>query len=122
MSLLIRSVLIAAMVSACGYLPAMPPVAGDDDGTNQPPDDEQPESPIPGLATAWAIHDGEKIERDDLSHPGKTGNAAWRAGVAHVFGGHNEIVAFQVIVEADAAGIGALDVRLPKLAQRGGNG
>ena len=34
----------------------------------------------------------------------------------HVFGARNEIVAFQVIVEADARGIDALSVRLPALA------
>src|SRR5689334_11125881 len=76
---------------------------------------QEEERPVPGLAAAWAIHDGEKVERDDLAHPGRIANAAWRDGTARIFGGRNEIVAFQVVVESDAAGIGGLDVRLPGL-------
>lgn len=80
------------------------------------------ERPVPGLATAWAIHDGEKVERDDLEHPARAANAAWRDGIARIFGGRNEIVAFQVVVESDQAGITGLDVRLPGLTRRTGGG
>jgi hypothetical protein len=80
------------------------------------------ERPVPGLAAVWAIHDGEKVERDDLHHPARAGNTAWRDGVVRIFGGRNEIVAFQVVVESDAAGIDDLDVRLPGLRRRGGGG
>ena len=44
---------------------------------------------IPGLAAAWAVHDGEKIERDDRDHPAKTSNTAWRDDVVRIFGGRN---------------------------------
>ncbi|MBA3461787.1 MAG: DUF4091 domain-containing protein [Deltaproteobacteria bacterium] len=77
---------------------------------------------VPGLAAAWAVHDGEKIERDDLQHPAKTGNTAWRDDVVRIFGGRNEIVAFQVVVESNAARITALDAKLSGLTRRGGGG
>ena len=66
---------------------------------------------MPGLAAVWAVHDGDKVERDDLAHPARTGNTAWRDGIVRLFGGRNEIVAFQVVVESDDAGIHGLDVR-----------
>ena len=74
----------------------------------------------PALATAgvrrvWVVNDGEKIERDATNHPASARNSAWDGRVARVFGARNEIVAFQVIVEADAKGIGALSVRLDSL-------
>ena len=49
-----------------------------------------------------------------------TGNAAWDGRSVRLFGARNEVLAFQVIVQADAAGIGALGVSLPELRQRGG--
>lgn len=75
----------------------------------------------PTLATAdvrrvWVVNDGEKIDRDATSHPASARNSAWDGRVARIFGAKNEIVAFQVIVEADAKGIGALSVRLNSLA------
>lgn len=93
---------------------------GSDSGSADAP--SEPERAIPGLATAWAVHDGEKVERDDLQHPAKAGNTAWRDGAVRLFGGRNEIVAFQLLVEADAAGIDDLDVKLAGLTRRGGGG
>jgi len=92
---------------------------GADAGTGDAPE-ELP--PVPGLAAVWAVHDGEKVERDDLEHPARAGNMAWRDEVVRIFGGRNEIVAFQVIVEADDAGIDALDAKLARLTRRGGGG
>ena len=63
----------------------------------------------------WAVSDGEKVERDDQNHPASARNSVWDGRVVRLFGARNEIVAFQVIVEADARGIGALSVRLPEL-------
>src|SRR6185295_859378 len=45
----------------------------------------------------WACNDGEKIARD-------------------------EIIAFQLIIEADKDGVNSLRVTLPQLAQKGGKG
>jgi hypothetical protein len=64
----------------------------------------------------WAVNDGEKIERDAVEHPLRARNSAWDGSVVRISGARNEIVAFQVMVEADGRGIGALSVRLPSLA------
>jgi hypothetical protein len=64
----------------------------------------------------WAVSDGEKVERDAKDHPASARNTVWDGRTVRVFGARNEIVAFQVIVEADADGIGELSLRLPELA------
>ena len=69
-----------------------------------------------GVRRVWAVHDGEKIERDARDHPLARGNSAWDGRIVRLFGARNEIVAFQVIVDADAGGIRSLSVRLPALA------
>jgi hypothetical protein len=63
----------------------------------------------------WAIGDGDKVERDSKDYPGNAKNAVWDGRVARLFAARNEIVAFQVIVEADASGIRELSARLPEL-------
>ena len=75
-----------------------------------------------GVAAVWAVSDGEKVERDDQAHPLKAANSAWDGRIIHVAAARNEIVAFQVIVEADAAGIRGLSASLPALRSRDGNG
>lgn len=69
----------------------------------------------------WAVHDGEKVEQDDLSHPAKASNTAWDGHTIKLFGARNEIVAFQVIVEAGEQGIDSLAVSLDELRQEGGS-
>jgi hypothetical protein len=73
-------------------------------------------------ARVWAVNDGEKIERDDLANPNRESNSAWDGRRIKLFGARNEIVAFQLIVEAGAEGIDGLSVALPQLARRGGGG
>jgi len=73
-----------------------------------------------GVQSIWAIHDGAKVERDDLSHPGERGNSVWDGKRIRLFGAKNEIIAFQVIVETDASGIAALSANLVEL--RAGTG
>jgi hypothetical protein len=77
---------------------------------------------LPGVARIWGIHDGEKIERDDLASPYQERNAAWDGERLRIFGARNEVLAFQVIVEAGDAGVEGLRVALPELRQRGGAG
>jgi len=82
-------------------------------------------TPVPvhsGVASIWAVGDGEKIARDARPAALKARNAVWDGLRVRLFGARNEIVAFQVIVEADKAGIGALSLALPELRQRGGPG
>ena len=54
------------------------------------------------------------------SHPAKSSNSAWDGKRIRAFGARNEIIAFQVIVEADGAGIDKLSARLPALVRKGG--
>ncbi len=67
------------------------------------------------VKTIWAVNDGEKVARDDRRHPAQGGNSAWDGRHVRVFGARNEIVAVQVIVEADGDGINRLAAALPEL-------
>ena len=71
-------------------------------------------------AGVWAVNDGEKIERDDLDNPNERSNSAWDGRRIKIFGARNEVIAFQVVVEAGAGGIGRLTVRLPELRDERG--
>jgi hypothetical protein len=75
-----------------------------------------------GPARVWAVGDGEKVEQDDLQSPLRARNAAWDGAKVRLFGARNEVIAFQLQVEADERGIGSLSVSLPGLRQRGGAG
>jgi hypothetical protein len=68
----------------------------------------------------WAVNDGEKVERDAVDHPLRARNSAWDGKAVRISGARNEIVAFQVIVEADGSGIRALSLRLPSLVSPAG--
>jgi hypothetical protein len=73
-----------------------------------------------GVRRIWAVNDGEKIERDDTHHPAAARNSAWDGRTVHLFAARNEIIAFQLIVEADAHGINALSIQLPALTSTSG--
>lgn len=79
-----------------------------------------PDEPISGVASIWGIHDGEKIERDELDSPFEAQNAAWDGTRIRLFGARNEVLAFQVVIESDAQGVQALDVELPELVHEAG--
>jgi hypothetical protein len=68
-----------------------------------------------GVRRVWAVNDGEKVERDMRAHPASARNSAWDGRAVRVFGARNEVVAFQVIVEADAGGVQALSARCSAL-------
>ena len=72
------------------------------------------------VRTVWAVNDGEKVERDDLNNANKQTNSAWDGHKVKIFGARNEIIAFQLIVEADQDGIARLSIALPQLLQKGG--
>jgi hypothetical protein len=74
-----------------------------------------------GVRRIWAVHDTEKIGQDNQASPLAAANSAWTGQHARLFGAHNEVVAFQVIVESDKEGIGALSLRLPDLRLRNGS-
>ena len=72
------------------------------------------------INAVWVCNDGEKIEQNDLGNPNMAFNSAWDGSKANIFGGRNEILAFQVIVEAGGRGINSLTVSLSGLKQKGG--
>jgi hypothetical protein len=72
------------------------------------------------IQSVWAVNDGEKVERDDLNNPNKKQNSVWDGRKIKIFGARNEIVAFQVIVEANTEPIQQLTVRLRELRQHKG--
>ena len=63
----------------------------------------------------WALHDGDKVERDAVNHPASSGNSVWNGKTVTLFGARNEVVAFQVIVEAGSGGVRELSVKFPGL-------
>jgi hypothetical protein len=63
----------------------------------------------------WAIHDGDKIERDAVDHPASRRNAVWDGQTVHLIAARNEVVAFQVIVEGSGSGVRQLSVKFPEL-------
>ena len=72
-----------------------------------------------GLASVWAVDDGEKIFRDDIASPLKGGNSVWDGSSVALFGARNEIVAFQLILEADGSGASDVDVAVSDLTNGG---
>ncbi len=78
------------------------------------------EDAVAAISEVWAVNDGEKVKREDLTNPNKTGNSAWDGQAISVFGARNEIVAFQVILEADAEGASYVDVMLEGLTHSSG--
>lgn len=73
------------------------------------------------IRTIWAVNDGERVEHDDLNNPNKSRNSVWDGHKIRVFAARNEVVAFQVIVEAGDKGIDRLSISLNELAQTGGS-
>ncbi|RPH76534.1 MAG: hypothetical protein EHM80_14445, partial [Nitrospiraceae bacterium] len=67
------------------------------------------------------MDDGEKVKRDDLSHWAATSpdNAVWNGTTIRLFGARNEIVAFQLILEARGSGASEVDVLLDSLTGPG---
>lgn len=70
-----------------------------------------------GISRVWVIDDGEKIRKDDITNPLATdpNNAVWANNRINLFGGRNEIVAFQIIIQADEAGASEVNVSISDL-------
>jgi hypothetical protein len=68
------------------------------------------ESGYSQINTIWALGDGEKVFRDELNHPAKNGNFTWDGDTIRLKGFYNEILAFQVIVEAGKDGAEKVEI------------
>src|ERR1051325_10369972 len=51
---------------------------------------------VASVARVWAVNDGEKVERDDLTNANARANSAWDGRTVKIFGARNEVIAFQV--------------------------
>ena len=67
-----------------------------------------------GIMRVWAVDDGEKIKKEDITNPlaSDEKNSVWKNNAVNIFGGRNEIVAFQLIIQADASGAKNVNVSL----------
>jgi len=74
-----------------------------------------------GIARVWAIDDGEKIKQEDIANPlaSDVKNAVWKNNQVSIFGARNEIVAFQLIIQADATGANDVNVTISDLSNNG---
>ena len=70
-----------------------------------------------GITRVWAIDDGEKIKQEDITNPlaSDENNSVWNNNTVNIFGGRNEIVAFQLIIQADASGAKNVNVTVSDL-------
>ncbi|MDP9177896.1 MAG: DUF4091 domain-containing protein [Gemmatimonadota bacterium] len=68
----------------------------------------------------WATNDGEKIDRDRIGHALSRGNSVWNGRRIKLFGARNEVIAFQLIVEAPNEGIHSLSASLHELTHQSG--
>ena len=70
-----------------------------------------------GVERVWAIDDGEKIRQDDITNAlaSDENNAVWKENRINIFGGRNEFVAFQLIIQADASGASQVNVTISDL-------
>jgi hypothetical protein len=71
-----------------------------------------------GVTRVWAVDDGEKVRQDDLTHwaASSVNNIVWNGSRVSLFGARNEVVAFQLIIEAGNAGAQQINVRLDSLS------
>jgi hypothetical protein len=79
---------------------------------------QPPELPAQtGIQRIWAVDDGERIKKTELNHPLATSpeNPVWDGTRISLFGGRNEVVAFQLILQGNATGATAVNVTLDSL-------
>ncbi|MFH1069732.1 MAG: glycoside hydrolase domain-containing protein [Candidatus Glassbacteria bacterium] len=67
------------------------------------------------IRRAWAVGDGEKIFRDDTSHFAADSNSVWDGGMVRLVGLFNEVLGFQIIVQADPGGAEGVEIRVDPL-------
>ena len=74
----------------------------------------------PAVRAVWAVGDGDKVPHDVTAHPLARRNANWDGRTVRLVGARNEVIAFQLVVEAGVFGIDSLSISLPELRLRGG--
>lgn len=71
-----------------------------------------------GITRIWAVDDGEKIKKEDLENPlaNDLNNTVWNNNTVNIFGAKNEIIAFQLIIQANSSGVDQINVEISDLA------
>lgn len=70
------------------------------------------------IKNAWAVGDGEKVFRNDENHPSKNGNNIWDGNAIRLKGLYNEVLAFQLIIEAEKTGVKAVEISVTAPVER----
>lgn len=76
-----------------------------------------------GLTAVWANDGGDKVTRDELrasGHPGAVLNSVWDGSRIRLFGGRNEVVAFNLVLEAGEGAAEGVTVTFDTLTGPGG--
>lgn len=73
--------------------------------------------PGAGVTSVWAVDESEKVRRDDLNHWAEcsTTNTVWDGTTISLLAARNEVIGFQVILEAEGLGAGSVSVRMDSL-------
>jgi len=71
-----------------------------------------------GITRIWAVDDSEKIKKEDLENPlaNDLNNTVWNNNTVNIFGAKNEIIAFQLIIQANSSGVDQVNVEISDLA------
>ncbi len=71
-----------------------------------------PDIGVTGLTRVWALDDGEKIRKDDIDNPlaSDVNNEVWKDHKINIFGGRNEIISFQLMLQAEKDGAEKVNV------------
>ena len=75
------------------------------------------------IAHVWANDGGDKVTRDELratNSPGAVYNSVWDGGAISLFGARNEVIGFNLVLEAPTATATGVEVSLGSLAGPGG--
>ena len=126
-------VIVSVVLSACDLVPPEPP--GPVDLETRPPISQAtpvPRTPLPAppsdapstplapthIAQVWANEGADKVTRDELratEDPNAVLNSVWNGSTISVFGARNEVVSFNLVLEAPTSEATDVDVTLAEL-------
>ena len=81
--------------------------------------------PVPGISAVWANNGEDKITRDELrasAHPASVINSVWDGSKIRIFGARNEVIAFNLCLEAGSRAAQGVSVIFNRLDGPGGAG
>src|SRR3989442_3122059 len=77
----------------------------------------------PGITAIWANSGEDKVTRDELraTRGANVKNAVWDGAKVALFGARNEVVAFNLVLEAGSSGVAQVSVSFNKLTGPSGS-